>query len=160
MSITPGNLELVYGSAYVALNNIMQMPDHDPNRKGGYLSLVSKNSGRVEAVLLVGECDAPHSLRYYRFCLEKADRLYMKKSHKSSFQSRDEREQMYQGAIKCPRQNLILSFSGFNEPEDETISLVSAIGLDSITLAEAMEIAAISDNQFFAEYIAKYGGYK
>ena len=157
MSILPRNLALAYSSAYTALNNMLTMPGHDPKRLGGYLSLVDRDSGIIEAALLVGECDGPSAKRYYSFSLEKADRLFYHKKHQSSFESRDEPQQMYQGAIKCPHQSLIFSFSGFREEEDEVIALMSAIGSGSIKFEEAKKIGAISGNCLFLAYAMKYG---
>src|SRR3989344_140580 len=156
MSIASSNLKLVHDAAWSTLLNLQKMPDHPRHRNGGYLTLM-RDWGLIEAVLLVGKCDLASAEKYYELSLEKASRLFLNEAHRSSHESRNEKNQMYRGAVRARNSSLILSFSGCTENEDEVISLMSAIELESMDVAEAREIAAISDNALFVRYLAEYG---
>ena len=157
MSLTPANLKLVYEAACSAVYNLRQWPDHSKDRAGGYLVIIDKISGILQSLILVGQCEDKEARKYQSFAIEKAVRLHLHTKHQSSYQSRDEGREKYQGAIKAPNTNLIFSFSGFSESEDEVIALMAAIHLGSIEIDEAKEIAKLSGNALFVQYLVGYG---
>ena len=89
---------------------------------------------------------------YRVFAQEKALRLLSRPDDVSSFQSRDESEQRWGGAIRAG--SYILSFSGLPELMDEALMLAVALHLGLIDRVEAERIAALSHNPFFARLIA------
>jgi hypothetical protein len=97
---------------------------NDPKRKGGYLC-VTMPTGTPLCVLIVGEVEPEEKAqKYFEFCQEKAKRLAANAGHVSSWQSRDESQNRYGGAIRTGK--FILSFSGFPEDWDEACMVVAA----------------------------------
>jgi hypothetical protein len=117
------------------------------DRHGGYLFLLT--SGGSGYCSVVGSIlDETKRDRYRAFAEEKARRLASHPDDKTSFESRDEAKERYQGAIKCPNGDCI-GFSGRPAAEDEAICLMYAIAQALLTEDDAKEIAEISNNTFF-----------
>lgn len=74
-------------------------------------------------------------------------RLSRNPAHVSSWQSRNEGEDQYAGAIRTPVH--IFSFSGFPEHLDEAAMLVVGVRSRELTIVQAEEIAAVSKNVCF-----------
>lgn len=123
---------------------------NDRGRTGGYFCVASANDPEgyyIQGISLVGYIRLEKRERYFLFAEEKARRLFNHPEHKSSFQSRNDTEERYPGAIRTPQH--IFSFSGLMWELDEAAMLVLAIKLRELSLEEAREIAQISENLYF-----------
>lgn len=133
--------------AFGIFREMRESPAFPLDRYGGYLTIMERNSGRVLLTVPVGTCAKPKVKAYRDFSIEKADRVFGNPTHISSWETRNESEQKYGGAIVAG--DLILSFSGFPEHWDETLVLTLAARHGWITRDEAEAITKISDNQIF-----------
>lgn len=118
-----------------------------PERKGGYLTIRDRISGIVLLVALIGGCSADKVNDYLVFSQEKGWRLFLNYGHLSSFQTRNENEKKWAGAIVAG--NYIISFSGLPELGDEAVMIVLASKLGWLDSETAKAIVAISSNPFF-----------
>ncbi len=117
------------------------------DRHGGYLFVLAPDGDGYCSV--VGHIlDESKRDRYRAFAEEKARRLASHPEHKTSFESRDEAKERYQGAIRTPG-GACISFSGRPSAEDEAICLMFALARGLLIPDEAKEIAKISNNTFF-----------
>jgi hypothetical protein len=97
----------------------------------GYLTLLDKIKGKIILTLPFGEIPEEKKEKYFSFSQEKAWRLFsqIKNGHFDSFQSRNEEENQYGGAVYFGSylKNMVFSFSS-ERPEliDEAIILVLA----------------------------------
>ncbi|MDI6820564.1 MAG: hypothetical protein QMD65_00070 [Patescibacteria group bacterium] len=124
-------------------------------RKGGYFCLFDIDLGRPILVSMVGEVLAEKAGKYHELSIEKSQRLFEHQEHKSSFESKNEAEQKYGGAIRGRR--YIFSFSGFKkEEEDEAIMLAVAELLKEIDPYEAELIAIRSMNSFYPRLLEQF----
>lgn len=153
--LTSRNLQLAYETAHITLSGLMKMPGHSPKDLGGWLALGDCNVG-IQAILKIGYLDFEQSELCFNLVQEKFRRLQSKPKHRSSHESRDEANQKYGGAIKCFNNTKIVSCSGLTQSEDETISLMTAISVGWTNISTAREIASISDNTVFTDYVRKY----
>ena len=110
------------------------LPGSEYNRRG-YLTLMNGETGQIAFTLPFGEIPSEKIEKYFEYSQEKAERLFSiinmhlpHMKHTSSFQSRNEAEQKYGGAIylNCHTNISIFSFSGMPELIDEAMMLVLA----------------------------------
>jgi hypothetical protein len=102
------------------------------NDRRGYLTLMDGISGEIIFTVPFGEIPKDKDEKYFKFSQEKAERLFsqvnmhLPSNHTSSFQSRNEEEEKYGGAIYFEFHTtvIILSFSGMPELVDEAMMLV------------------------------------
>lgn len=125
---------------------------NDPNRQGGYFCLVEKEGNPLALptlVLGIGTVLTEKGPKYLAFAQEKARRLAEHSEHQSSWQSRNEGEEKWGGAITASP--FIFSFSGLPELADEAAMLLAAVELGHLEMAEALSITGWSDNQLFRQ---------
>lgn len=130
----------------------------DPRRRGGSFCLAEASTGKLMFVTLVGQISDPaKAMKYFELCQEKAKRLYLNRSrgHRTSWESRDEEQDRYAGAILGSE--LIFSFSGFPPDYDEAAMLVTAIMYGQLATNPAVELAAISQNDKYERLLRRCG---
>ena len=117
----------------------------------GYLTLMNGVTGEIVFTVPFGEIPEEKIEKYFELSQEKANRLFthvnmhLPNGHTTSFESRNEGEQKYGGAVflNGRQSSVILSFSGMTELIDEAMMLVLAdqlainIHLKGITRIEA-----------------------
>lgn len=121
-----------------------------PDRNGFYFCLTDKDSGKPLVIVEIGTVPEEKISKYLGFSQEKASRLYICSEHLLSWQSRNEKEDKWAGAIKTPTH--IFSCSGLPELFDEAVMLVSAVKVGHLNIDEAYEMSQISGSEktFFA----------
>ena len=100
----------------------------------GYLTLMNGITGEIVFTAPFGEIPEEKNEKYFELSQEKANRLFtyvnmhLPNGHTTSFESRNEEEQKYGGAIYLNgrQSSVILSFSGMPELIDEAMMLVLA----------------------------------
>jgi len=128
------NLMMVIEHACPIVSRACQF-NGDKAKNGAYLS-VTDWDGRLHVAVLIGEVpDKDNALKYASLCQEKALRLAQFKEHVSSWQSRNESENKWGGAIRV--QGLIFSFSGLPEHWDEACAVTLAYSLSTRLLSKA-----------------------
>jgi hypothetical protein len=90
-------------------------------RSGGYLTILDGETGKVLLILSCGIIPPEKAEKYLEFSQEKAYRLFAHKEHKTSYESKDETNSMFPGAIRG--EEGIYSFSGHQTDVDEAISI-------------------------------------
>lgn len=118
-----------------------------PERTGGYFCLAYKSSGLPALVAEIGEVNEEKKRKYYTFAKEKAFRLSITHTLETSWQSRNEAEDKWGGAVRCGK--WIFSFSGFPELLDEAMMLVLGVRSRTINMEKAQKMANISQNPYF-----------
>lgn len=132
---------------------------NDCRWKGGYLTIASKLAG--ELLLCVRTGVIPHKddanptyqtkgRKYLHCSKEKARRLIETShlyGHMSSWQSRNEANDEFSGAVWCD--TFAVSFSGLPELVDEALCLVLSLHFNWIDVKRADKIAALSNNPYF-----------
>lgn len=125
-----------------------------PERTGGYLCLQDMKSGVPLAITVVGTCDDDEKAKkYLTFCQEKACRLQNSPHDHTSYQSRNEANLQYGGAIRGS--NYIFSFSGFPELVDEAAMLVGAVLAGELVSEKAHDLAELSNNPHYVALMRK-----
>ena len=119
-------------------------------KNGGYMC-VTDAQGQLEAAFLVGKVPLEKAKMYAFFAQEKATRLSLHKDHVTSWQSRNETEKKYGGAIRV--NDHIFSFSGLLELFDEFLMALLAqkffaFSDTPIRRDYLMIIASISESRF------------
>ena len=125
----------------------------DKDKKGGCLC-ITDHFGRKHITVSIGEVFAiEKAQKYWELCQEKATRLVSNPRHVSSWQSQNESEGKYAGAVRV--RDLILSFSGFPALWDEACMLAVGhnIGLSLINREAVEHIRHLSDNPHVWELI-------
>jgi hypothetical protein len=116
-----------------------------PERKGGYFCILEENFSTPLIIARVGVIEAEgEASKYFGFVQEKARRLWVAHSHRSSWQSRNVEENKFGGAVRVG--GLIISFSGLTESADEIISLGLAYVLGVADKSDIFAISKISAN--------------
>lgn len=94
-----------------------------PNQKrfGGYLTILDAQDGKLLLVLACGVVPLEKAEKYRRLSLEKAQRVFENKEHNTSWDTQDEANAKYPGAIRGTE--AIYSFSGQKPDVDEAISV-------------------------------------
>lgn len=128
--------------------------DSEPKRTGGYLVIrIGKKESPGEdfelAGKLIGEVSPEKNSQYEFHATEKAARLARYPDHVSSWQSRDEKNDKWGGAIRARHSDIIFSFSGLPWEADEALVLMLAVRVNVATTLQAAEIAQISGNSFY-----------
>ena len=122
-------------------------------RKGGYLTLVGIDGLPLDTIVLpVGEVPSPEEgCAYMSNSLEKAERLrkHFKRDHTaiSSWQTRNEDERMYGGAVIATPRGGIVSFSGLPEHYDEALCVGVTYELELENEIRTNRIADVSNNE-------------
>ena len=135
-------------------------PDVTGGKDGGYLTIRQTKSGQMLACVALGAIPTDKQHKYAMLSQEKSYRLFHYSQHSTSWQSRepgiyangfqkleDIHWGFWGGAIRAGK--YILSFSGLPEMGDEALVLTLAVLLDLLSVDQAREIAAISNNQVF-----------
>lgn len=141
----------------VALRKPIEDSGKDKKRRGGYLVIWACNgSDRPLLHESVGEISTGEDIWKYRyFSYEKAARMLLDEKIISSWENRNEDEEIYGGGIyvaDCPANwapasgSVIIAFSGFSEEEDEAICLALALSFMWITSPTYAKIIKISKN--------------
>lgn len=136
----------------------------------GYLTLRDDVTGRVMFVAQIGTCPDDKAEKYFALSLEKGQRLFQKREHVSSFQSRDPDALInhngetfewgsWGGAVRLgPSEGyLILSFSGLPELLDETLMLALSVRMGLLKGSKAKVIANLSQNPHFLPLMETFG---
>lgn len=91
-------------------------------RSGGVISVRDGKTGNCLACAVIGNPPPEKIDKYFDFSFEKGKRLFGYKDHLASYESRNEKEEKYGGAVMGD--DVIVSFSGFPEKADSLFSLV------------------------------------
>lgn len=102
-----------------------------PDKTGGYLAWTDSNGTPFIAGLMWGIMPVDKAAKRQEYALEKATRLTLHNLHRTSYRSRNPKEERWGGAIRAGEH--ILSFSGFPEKWDEAAMFVLAIKLGWIS---------------------------
>lgn len=156
--------KIILSAAETAVQEIVRLIN-DPDRLGGYFSLFLNGdpylTKRMGTINDIGPTSASERIRKYcSYSFEKASRLwtnYLRQEHLLSWQTRELAKKQYGGAalfIDKYKRVWILSFSGFLEMQDEAAMLLTG-ALTVSSMKKAREMAAISNNQTFLEYVGK-----
>jgi hypothetical protein len=100
----------------------------ESSRGGGYFCLADAATGQPFLVILIATAPVGKASKYMNFAVEKARRLAEHPEHVSSWQSRDENNEKYAGAIRG--RHFIFSFSGLPQLWDEAAMVVVSERLD------------------------------
>jgi len=133
---------------------VAEAPDYPAGRNSGYCVVKRVDDGRTLLAFEVGTDPPDKFERHSQLANEKADRLiqmYKSNGHKSSWYSRNEKEDKWGGAIICVIDGIqvAVSFSGLPEWADEALMLLAAASLNFIDRGDAGEIAMASQNKNF-----------
>ena len=109
------------GAAEFWLPRILPWISSKTDSRGGYLCVADLTSGFPLLIQLIGSARLDKMSKYFELCQEKALRLAQNPKHMTSWESRDETQNMYGGAIRQAEK--IISFSGLTEEADEALSL-------------------------------------
>jgi hypothetical protein len=124
----------------------VKMPGNpNPDKNIGCFTLRKSSDGSLVLLRHMGPAEAME--KYEIVSKEKGERLFNHPEHFSSWESRDPENKQWGGAIRTL--TFIFSFSGLPELGDEAVMLVSAVRLKYLSYADAVRIAAISNNPFF-----------
>lgn len=129
--------------------------ENDRERKGG--CFVAWRSDLAVRVLACGfgKISFERYERYMLFANEKVKRLNGRPGDISSWQSRNQEQMQYGGAIRCD-DDLVLSFSGFPEEVDEAICLIAAKMLDLIDDDRIAQITQVhGSNWMYERYLSE-----
>ena len=133
----------------------MEGREHD---RRGYLTLMEAVNGEIVFTLPFGEIPEEKREKYYELSQEKATRLFsqvimhLPNGHTTSYESRNEEENKYGGAVYLHgySTSIILSFSGMPELIDEAMMLVLADKLArDIRLNQISKIEACARNPYW-----------
>lgn len=95
----------------------------------------------------------PRQRQFFEKCSrEKTFRLWAHPRHHSSHESRNNKKNLYGGAIRTDN-HFIISCSGMSEQEDETLSLYLALHLGWLTKQRASRIAEKNGNKIFKQLL-------
>lgn len=97
----------------------LHLPEEE-RRSGGYLTIMDGGKGQIIMIILVGKIPIEKQDKYLTCSVEKAFRLFEHPEHKTSWESRDDDNMQYPGAIRGLE--AIYSFSGHKSDVDEGIS--------------------------------------
>jgi hypothetical protein len=135
-----------------AANRILQyIPKHEDHQRGGVFCIADSTTGLPIFLCLFGCLTEEELTAYMAFAMEKAKRLAAHSDHFSSWESRELQATpaRYGGAIRTG--HFILSFSGFNEEQDEAAMLVLALRTGELDDDQAARIAHLSNNPYFRD---------
>jgi len=122
---------------------------------GGWFRYLVTTPGSmwISTPVQIGTLGADETIICRRFAAEKADRLGKNPEHWLSWQSRDPESGKWGGAIRiiCGTIAFIFSISGLPELCDEAAMLITGVRAGLLSVAQAREIAVISNNRFFLE---------
>ena len=104
---------------------------------------------------LVGTVPKEKEDKYRAFSAEKALRLSLHDDHVSSFQSRNEANDQWPGAVRRDKEEDIFSFSGLPWKADEALVLLFCVKTKEMSCQEAYDIAKISNNDVYAALLEK-----
>ena len=139
------------------------LPGREYDRRG-YLTLMNGITGEIIFTVPFGEIPEDKDEIYFRFSQEKASRLFSQVNlhlpnvHTSSFQSRNEEEEKYGGAIYFDLHSavIILSFSGMPELIDEAMMLVLGNKVKALLNEPLLrKIEACDRNPYFEQLLKK-----
>ncbi|RJQ42882.1 MAG: hypothetical protein C4534_09370 [Gaiellales bacterium] len=168
-SVGSENVPLFLTSAYFVIERVIRKLD-DPQRQGGYFSVFDVEGAKIGSPLvsiLVGDLPEAKTREKLEFSHEKAIRLagHLNEGHLSSFQSKDEENGKWPGAvlIKGYFGDLdgarIFSFSGLPPAWDEAAMLLVGTSAHLIAPSGAKEIADISRNDVFFRIRPRWHAY-
>ena len=142
----------------VILNKMQELPNFPKGRTGGYLAATEIASDELVCLVRAGKILTGNGKAYEKYAPEKTHRLHLMHhscGHFSSFQSENEALNMYAGAIKTDY--LYIGFSGLTPAlADEALCLIFSIERELISRGGADNIAAISDNKFYRDYLSMF----
>ena len=133
----------------------------------GYLTLMDGITGNIVFTIPFGEIPEEKRQKYFELSQEKAMRLFsqvnmhLPNGHTTSFQSRNEENEQYGGAIyvNCHSTIFILSFSGMPELIDEAMMLVLAEKLSRSVIHKSVKaptIEACERNPFWKSLLKDF----
>jgi hypothetical protein len=166
MNISPQGL-LTTANRLVDLTTTLHS-NPEPERRGGYL-VVGADGLRNFNVVRVGRIqDSEKATKYERLAQEKVHRLWAHWLRNpevavSSWQTRDENQRMYGGAVlfSAPHERpCVIGFSGHREGIDQAISMITGSYLQIATSDQVERILAVSQNPdnrtIYQELLAAY----
>jgi len=134
------------GSLFLWLQQAEFLKDNES--QGGFLCIADESTGIPRMILGIGEVPPEKWEKYLQLCQEKASRLAQHPTHVCSAESRYDRRGKYPGAIRTNAE--IISFSGLPWEYDESLCLLIAIKIKSLSITQATDIAKLSGNNWFA----------
>lgn len=151
--VSPLHPEHVLKIAREALRYVCGHAETD-GRSGGYFGLFPKvrshRLGTPVVFQIIGRINPNKRGLAKRRAQEKPRRLNQHPDQVSSYQSRDEKQDRWGGAIAT--RNYYLSFSGLPELCDEALTLIVARTLGLLNDRQARRIAGISKNRLFMSW--------
>src|ERR1041385_4424544 len=122
LGIEIGKIITCLEQTFVEMKDILRAEGIE--KSGGYFTLfdTAEADGKVIFSSEIGLCPGNKWVKYFTLSVEKARRLGLRFPHQSSWESRNEHEEQFGGAIRT-RYHLILSFSGLPELTDEALML-------------------------------------
>ncbi len=155
----------IAGTVHLIVEEFIKLPENpDKARTGGYLTIVDRDNGQLLLQVRIGAIqkleDPDYGTKADKYCVlsaEKANRLvryYRGQGHNSSWQSRDEKQKKYGGAIVAG--NLIVSFSGLPERGDEVVVLILAYTMNWANFNDITTIAKQNENPLFDPFYQKH----
>lgn len=133
--------------AHLKCKNFIKRKDNlNPEKKGGYLTIVDKKTAEIILIYKVGRIAPEKVAKYFKISQQKADQLYLNPDLVSSWQMRDPEKGWYGGAISTEK--LIFSFSGLSEHGDEYVVTSIALMFEMLDLGQARNIFMISKNPY------------
>jgi len=144
---------------------LLSIPENPKKHKvSGYLAYVNRENGKMLSQMEAGECPVRKAEKYQKHCLEKAKYLFEHKYYVLSYQSPREVKETHEenearnkkrsGAVAIPEMDLIVSFAGIEGSLDEAIVLVLCTHRGLLKYERAKEIAQISKNKYYLNYLA------
>ncbi len=127
----------------ILIENANENFDESKRRFGGYLTILDKDSGLVLIVIAIGKIPLEKAENYKQLSIENAIRLFNNDKHKTSWESRNEKNSQFAGAIKG--QEGIYSFYGHNNDVNEALAisalyLIEPAGVESVRYTSGMSI--------------------
>ena len=121
------DLVIKLGDVHAQISRLLALANEsvplEQRRFGGYLTVLDIRTGKVLVILACGIIPEDKKDKYLSFSQEKASRLFKHEGHKTSYESRDESNLMFPGAIRG--EEGIYSFSGHQPDVDEAISIAA-----------------------------------
>ncbi len=137
----------------ILIENANENFDEGAKRHGGYLSILDKDSGLILMVIAIGTIPLEKAEKYKQLSIEKAIRLFNHKNHRTSWDSKNEKEFQYPGAIKG--QEGIYSFSGHNPDVDEALAIAALYLIEPAGREQARFTSGLKFFRYYYDEVAQ-----
>ncbi len=112
-------LNIAHQRIHPFLGFLNTLPEYK-GRTGAYFSIRSESTGFVLATAAIGVPPVEKMEKYSNYSLEKGKRLFKHRKHLTSYESRNEANNKFAGAVKVGSL-YILSCSGFSPDDADTL---------------------------------------